>query len=125
MTASFPAVRLGRLNGRFGNTVFLTHDGPFPVVGQGPNFLEALMKMELALYQALMSISVPEQKAHAVIEAMESDMHTLLATKSDLANLEHRLTAEIAKADVRLTIRMGVITSAAVGIILTAMKFIH
>lgn len=42
MTASFPAVRLGRLNGRFGNTVFLTHDGPFPVVGQGPNFFGGL-----------------------------------------------------------------------------------
>ncbi|UZE16070.1 hypothetical protein LOY70_19465 [Pseudomonas sp. B21-054] len=83
------------------------------------------MKMELALYQALMSISVPEQKAHAVIEAMESDMHTLLATKSDLTNLEHRLTAEIAKTDVKLTIRMGVMLSATIGILITAMKFIH
>ncbi|UQI28502.1 hypothetical protein M3M50_16115 [Pseudomonas bijieensis] len=83
------------------------------------------MKMELALYQALMSINVSEPKAHAVIDAMESDMHTLLATKSDLTNLEHRLTAEIAKADVRLTIRMGVIMSMAVGIILTAIKLAH
>lgn len=83
------------------------------------------MKMDLALYQALMSISVPEQKAHAVIEAMESDMHTLLATKSDLANLEHRLTAEIAKTDVKLTIRMGVMLSATIGILITAMKILH
>ncbi|RIJ06637.1 hypothetical protein DXT77_28845 [Pseudomonas sp. 91RF] len=83
------------------------------------------MKMDLALYQALISINVPEPKANAVIEALESDMLTLLSTKSDIANLEHRLTTEIAKADVRLTIRMGVITSAAVGIILAAMKLIH
>ncbi|WP_024617205.1 hypothetical protein [Pseudomonas kilonensis] len=83
------------------------------------------MKMELALYQALIAINVPEPKAHAVIEALESDMHTLLATKSDISNLEHRLTTEIAKADVRLTIRMGVMLSATIGIMIAAMKFIH
>ncbi|WP_237881402.1 hypothetical protein [Pseudomonas sp. PGPR40] len=90
------------------------------------------MKMELALYTALTSINVPELKAHAVIEAMESDMQTLLATKSDLITLEHRLTAEIAKVrseiahlDVKLTVRMGVMLSAAVGILIAAMKFIH
>ncbi|MGF6513031.1 hypothetical protein ABH912_000497 [Pseudomonas sp. BT76 TE3572] len=83
------------------------------------------MKMELALYQALIAINVPERKAHAVIEALESDMHTLLATKSDINTLEHRLTAEIAKADVKLTIRMGVMLSAAIGIMIAAMRFIH
>jgi hypothetical protein len=90
------------------------------------------MKMDLALYQALMSISVSEQKAHAVIEAMESDMHTLLATKKDISTLEHRLTAEIAQVrseiahlDARLTIRMGVMLSATIGVLITAMKFVH
>ncbi|AEA68216.1 hypothetical protein [Pseudomonas brassicacearum] len=89
------------------------------------------MKMELALYQALTAINVPELKAHAVIEAMESDMRTLLATKSDISALEHRLTAEIAQVrseiahlDVKLTIRMGVMLSATIGILITAMKFI-
>ncbi|WP_223529317.1 hypothetical protein [Pseudomonas sp. A-RE-23] len=93
------------------------------------------MKMELALYQALTAINVPELKAHAVIEAMESDMRTLLATKSDINALEYRLTAEIAQVrseisseiahlDVKLTIRMGVMLSATIGILITAMKFI-
>ena len=72
------------------------------------------MKMELALYTALMSINVPEPKAHAVIEALETDMNTLLATKSDLAQLE-----------MKLTLRTGVMLSAAVGILIAAMKFIH
>ncbi|MCI0997079.1 hypothetical protein, partial [Pseudomonas corrugata] len=76
-------------------------------------------------YQALIAINVPEPKAHAVINAMENDMHTLLATKSDLTNLEHRLTAEIAKADSKLTIRMGVMLSATIGILIAAMNFIH
>ncbi|MGC3933575.1 hypothetical protein [Pseudomonas atacamensis] len=83
------------------------------------------MKMDLALYQALIAINVPEPKAEAVIQALETDMLTLLASKSDLTNAEHRLATEAAKAEVRMTIRMGVIVSAAVGIILAAMKFFH
>jgi hypothetical protein len=97
------------------------------------------MKMELALYQALISISVPEPKAHAVIEAMEIDMQTLLATKVDIGNLRSQQIAdaaqlrseiaqtrsEIAQLDVKLTVRMGVMLSATIGILIAAMKFIH
>ena len=69
------------------------------------------MKTELALYQALISINVPEQKANAVIEALGTDMLSHLATKADLHQLE-----------VKLTLRMGLMLSATVGIMLTAMK---
>ena len=69
------------------------------------------MKTELALYQALISINVPEQKANAVIEALETDMLSHLATKADRHQLE-----------VKLTLRMGLMLSATVGIMLTAMK---
>ena len=79
------------------------------------------MKMELALYQALMSINVPEPKANAVIEAWETDLQTLLATKSDVALLR----AELAQLEIKLTIRMGVMLSATIGILIAAMKFIH
>jgi hypothetical protein len=40
-----------------------------------------------SLYDALVSISVPSDKARAVVDAMERDMGTTLATKSDLDNL--------------------------------------
>ncbi|MFW0887920.1 hypothetical protein [Pseudomonas sp. P105] len=86
------------------------------------------MKMELALYQALIAINVPELKAHAVIEALESDMQTFLATKSDIAQVRTEISqvrSEIAHLDVKLTIRMGVMLSATIGILITAMKFIH
>jgi hypothetical protein len=97
------------------------------------------MKMELALYTALTSINVPELKAHAVIEALESDMQTFLATKSDISTLRHQLVtdtaqvrseisqtrSEIAHLDVKLTIRMGVMLSATIGILIAAMRFIH
>ncbi|EHK70836.1 hypothetical protein PPL19_12593 [Pseudomonas psychrotolerans L19] len=72
------------------------------------------MKSGFALYQALRSIDVSEDKATAVVDAMESDMQTHLATKADLAQLE-----------LKLTIRMGVMISTAVGIMLAAMKFMH
>jgi hypothetical protein len=70
------------------------------------------MKASLALYQALRSIDVEESKATAVIDALESDMQNHLATKSDIAELE-----------LRLTLRMGVMLSAAVGVILAALRF--
>ena len=82
------------------------------------------MKTELALYQALISINVPEQKANAVIEALETDMLSRLATKADLAAATAELKAEIAQLDSRLTIRMGFMLSAAVGVAVAAMKLL-
>lgn len=79
------------------------------------------MKTELALYQALISINVPEQKANAVIEALETDMLSLLATKADITAIR----AEIAQLEVRLTIRMGVMLSATTGVLIAAMKLLH
>jgi len=105
------------------------HSNPrraFPVrAGLSKNF-GGLMKTELALYQALISINVPEQKANAVIEALETDMHSLLATKADLTALRTDLSAdlktEIAQLEVKLTIRMGVMLSAAIGVMIAAMR---
>ncbi|ERT15341.1 hypothetical protein FYM84_11075 [Pseudomonas sp. CAH-1] len=83
------------------------------------------MKTELALYQALIAINVPDQKANAVIEALENDMHSLLATKADIADLKTELKTEIAQLEVKLTLRMGVMLSAAVGVLIAAMKLLH
>ncbi|KWV68886.1 MULTISPECIES: hypothetical protein [Pseudomonas] len=83
------------------------------------------MKLEIALYQALMAINVPEQKINAVIEAMESDLNTYLATKVDIANLHNQLQSEISQLEVKLTIRMGVMLSAAVGVMMAFMKLMQ
>ncbi|NVL39693.1 hypothetical protein [Pseudomonas syringae] len=76
------------------------------------------MKSSLALYQALISIDVTEDRAAAVADALESDMQTQLATKADIDKLESRL-------ELKLTIRMAVMLTAAVGIMLTAFRFMH
>lgn len=70
------------------------------------------MKMNIALYQALVSINISEERAKAVVDALEADMTSHLATKMDLRELE-----------LKLTIRMGVMLSAAVGVIIAAMRF--
>ena len=43
-----------------------------------------------SLYDALVSINVPSDKARAVVDAMERDMGTILATKQDLLQLATR-----------------------------------
>lgn len=83
------------------------------------------MKLEIALYQALMAINVPEQKINAVIDAMESDLNTYLPTKVDITNLHNQLQSEISQLEVKLTIRMGVMLSAAVGVMMAFMKLMQ
>ncbi|UXZ97241.1 hypothetical protein K3169_04865 [Pseudomonas phytophila] len=76
------------------------------------------MKSSIALYQALISIDVEESRAAAVVDALESDMQTQLATKADIDKLESQL-------ELKLTIRMAVMLSAAVGVMLAAFRFMH
>jgi hypothetical protein len=49
-----------------------------------------------SLYDALVSINVPNDKARAVVDAMERDMTTTLATKSDLDLLRSEFRQELA-----------------------------
>jgi len=57
-----------------------------------------------SLYDALLSINVPNDKARAVVDAMERDMATTIATKLDLQLLKSDLNGlrQELKADVNL-----------------------
>jgi hypothetical protein len=46
-----------------------------------------------SLYDALVSINVPNDKARAVVDTMERDMGTTIATKADLQLLRQELTS--------------------------------
>ena len=48
-----------------------------------------------SLYDALVSINVPGDKARAVVDAMERDMGTTLATKQDLALLRQEARQDL------------------------------
>jgi len=55
-----------------------------------------------SLYDALVSISVPADKARAVVDAMERDMGTTLATKQDVSLLATREDLLATKQDLKL-----------------------
>ena len=48
-----------------------------------------------SLYDALVSIHVPNDKARAVVDAMERDMGTTIATKTDLQMLQSATKADL------------------------------
>jgi transposase-like protein len=54
-----------------------------------------LVTAQYALYDALVSINVPAEKARAVAESLEQDMSTILATKTDLGTTQLLLKQEI------------------------------
>jgi len=60
-----------------------------------------------SLYDALVSINVPNDKARAVVDAMEREMGTTLATKTDLDHLRVEVRQEIALVRKDLEILSG------------------
>ncbi len=65
------------------------------------------MTAQYALYDALVSINVPAEKARAVAESLEQDMSTILATKTDLGTTQLLLKQEIGTVRDSLRQEMG------------------
>ncbi|MGY2224970.1 hypothetical protein ACW9IK_19985 [Pseudomonas gingeri] len=93
------------------------------------------MKLETALYKALVSANVSEDNATAVLTALEEEMSATLATKNDVALLRTEMKADCAairaeivtacsQLEVKLTVRMGLMLSAFAGIVLGGMKYL-
>ena len=64
------------------------------------------MELQITLYDALVSIDVPHDKAREVVRALERDMTTFGATKSDILPLHHdglvlKQDVKVLRADVR------------------------
>jgi len=82
-----------------------------------------------SLYDALVSINVPSDKARAVVDAMERDMSTTLATKQDLAFLRQELSGvqselkhEISTQTLRMTIRLGSMLFLGLGLTIAVLR---
>jgi len=86
-----------------------------------------------SLYDALVSINVPNDKARAVVDAMERDMATTIATKADLQLLRTELHQECAliRKDMEimtasisstLTLRLGSMLVVVTGLLFAALK---
>jgi hypothetical protein len=65
-----------------------------------------------SLYDALVSINVPNDKARAVVDAMERDMGTALATKTDL----QLLRKDLELLESRVIIKLGLLMTTLFGI---------
>ena len=59
--------------------------------------------------------------AHAQKEAFAEALDTSVATKSDIARLEHRMDS----MELRLTIKLGAFITAAVGILIAVLRVSH
>lgn len=93
-----------------------------------------------SLYDALVSINVPNDKARAVVDVMERDMCTTLATKSDLLLLRQEIDnkftllsrdidslristgKDLEALRLAMTVRLGSIVMVGVGVILAAIR---
>jgi hypothetical protein len=69
-----------------------------------------------SLYDALVSINVPNDKARAVVDAMEREMGTTLATKTDLDHLRGEVRQEIALVRKDLEILSGSVRGEIAGV---------
>ena len=82
-----------------------------------------------SLYDALVSINVPNDKARAVVDAMERDMATTIETKADLQLLRSELHQECAliRKDMEIMattiiVRTGSMQVVAIGLLFAALK---
>jgi len=94
------------------------------------------MQTSFELYRALVSINVTEDRAKAVVVALEADMTNHLATKTDIMELKADINElrTATKADIgelrgalreqglRLTIQLGFMVSGIMGIGLAAAR---
>ena len=86
-----------------------------------------------SLYDALVSINIPNDKARAVVDAMERDMATTIATKADLQILRSELHQECAlirkdmeimatKLSTNIIVRTGSMLVVAISLLFAALK---
>ena len=88
-----------------------------------------VMSFQFSLYDALVSVDVPPDKARAVIDALERDMGATLETKSDVRLLQRgidQLRKDVER-DLELlrssmTVRLGSIQVVTAGLLFAALK---
>jgi hypothetical protein len=109
-------------------------------------------RAEHVRYHALVSIHVPNDKARAVVDAMERDMGTTIATKADLQLLRQEMATKVDLAGLRqefallrkdldsqatgfhkdlellsttMTVRLGSMLVVGFGVMIAALKFLQ
>ena len=109
----------------------LSGDGEFvsQVDEISAHVLPTRIPFQFSLYDALVSVDVPPDKARAVIDALERDMGATLATKADVRLLQRdidQLRKDVER-DLELlrssmTVRLGSIQVVTAGLLFAALK---
>jgi hypothetical protein len=88
------------------------------------------MEALYSLYDALISINVPNDRARAVVDAMERDMSDKLATKADLKHMHELISKDFQVVNARidhltyvLTVRLFGAAAVVIGALATVQKF--
>jgi hypothetical protein len=87
------------------------------------------VSFEFTLYDALVGIEVPADKARAVIDALERDMGSTLATKQDIIllkqeiqSLSEKVARDLEILRLSMTVRLGSIQVITAGVLFAALK---
>jgi hypothetical protein len=80
----------------------------------------------ITLYDARVGANVPPDKAKAVVQAMEREMFERLATRQDLQALQSTIAQQLLALESRLkhdlTVRLGTLLAASIGLIVPLLK---
>jgi hypothetical protein len=80
----------------------------------------------ITLYDARVGANVPPDKASALVHAMERVMYERLATQQDLQALRSTIAQQLLALESRpkheLTVRLGTLLAASIGLIVTLLK---
>jgi hypothetical protein len=90
------------------------------------------MNAQFAIYEALLQAKIPAAAARGVVEALEKDMHSNLATKQDLLHLTELMNAKLdllstrlESLETRLVLKLGGLMAALIGLLATAQALVN
>lgn len=78
----------------------------------------------LGYFEKLKNAGFTEEQARVQANAMREVIEERLATKADLVQLEERLTNEMQKLELRMTLKLGAMLAASVAIVATLVKLL-
>ena len=78
----------------------------------------------LGYFEKLKNAGFTEELAKAQANALREVIEERLATKGDLVQMELRLTSEMQKLELRMTLKLGAMLAASVAIVATLVKLL-
>ncbi len=78
----------------------------------------------LRYFETLKGVGFTDEQAKAQANAMREVIEERLATKADLVQLQEKLTNEIQKLELRVTLKFGGMLAAAVAVLAAVITFV-